>query len=240
MSDGSPDRTADSDYEAVFWDIGGVILDLESVRSAHGAFVTWLCDRYDLEVGREKAVETWRGAVGDHFREREGTTFRAAREGYANGVAAVVGERVPESEWKPTFDDHVRAAIEPVPGAVETIDRLAETSLHVGIISDVDDRAGKRMLETFGIRDRFDSITTSEAVGRTKPDPAIFETALEKAGVDPDRALMIGDRYDHDVAGAADVGIDGVAFGAGDGPAVTYRIDSPPEILEVLGIADRC
>jgi len=90
------------------------------------------------------------------------------------------------------------------------------------------------MLERFGVRERFDSITTSEEVGRTKPDPAMFETALETAGVDPERSLMIGDRYDHDVKGAADMGMHGVAFGADDGPAVSYRIETPTDVLEIV------
>ncbi|WP_049927851.1 HAD family hydrolase [Halopiger goleimassiliensis] len=234
-SDGADEADADSSpWEAVFWDIGGVILDLESVQSAHAAFVADLVAEYDLEVDVDEAVETWRTAVGDYFRERDGTEFRSAREGYARGVEAIVGESLPEEAWKPTFDEHVQSSIRPIPGAVEAIEELAERDLHVGVISDVDDDAGREMLEAFDVREAFDSITTSEEVGRTKPDPAIFETALEKAGVDPGRSLMIGDRYDHDVKGADEMGMHGVAFGAEDGPAVGYRIDSPEEILAVV------
>lgn len=40
-----------------------------------------------------------------------------------------------------------------------------------------------------------------------KPDPMIFETALDRLG--PGRALMIGDRLDSDLAGAAAAGLDG-------------------------------
>jgi ribonucleotide monophosphatase NagD (HAD superfamily) len=39
-----------------------------------------------------------------------------------------------------------------------------------------------------------------------KPDPLIFETALDRLG--PGRTLMIGDRLDADLAGAAAAGID--------------------------------
>ncbi|ARS91711.1 haloacid dehalogenase [Natrarchaeobaculum aegyptiacum] len=230
MTDGG----IDTGWEAVFWDIGGVVLELESVQSAHAAFVADLVDDHDLEYSVEEAVDVWRTAVGNHFRERDGTTFRPAREAYQIGVEELVGDSVLTEEWRPTFDEHVESAIEPIPGAVETIETLAERPIHVGVCSDVDDAAGKQMLERFGVREVFDSITTSEEVGRTKPDPAMFETALEKADADPARSLMIGDRYDHDVKGAADVGMHGVAFGAEEGPAVSYRIDSPEEVLEIV------
>lgn len=222
------------DWDAVFWDIGGVILDLDSVAGAHRQFVATLVERHDVDAPVDDALETWRTVVGEHFRKREGTEFRAARDGYAKGVEAVVGESIPVEEWRPAFDEALEEAVEPVPGAPETIHALAERDLHLGVISDVDADEGRRILDAFGVRDAFDSITTSEAVGRTKPDPAMFETAIEIAGVDPARSLMIGDRYDHDVAGAARAGLNSVAFGADDGPAVDYRVDSPRELLDVV------
>ncbi|QRV14038.1 HAD family hydrolase [Haloterrigena salifodinae] len=231
------ERTIDdepADWEAVFWDIGGVILELESVQGAHAAFVEGLVEEHGLEMSVEEAVDVWRTAVGDYFRERDGTEFRSAREGYARGVEALVGEELPRETWEPDFEEIVNASIEPISSAPETIAALADRDIHVGVISDVDDEAGKEMLEQFGVREQFDSITTSEEVGRTKPDPEIFETALAKAGVAPERSLMIGDRYDHDVKGADEMSIHGVAFGAEDGPAVSYRIESPEEVLEIV------
>ncbi|ELY93924.1 HAD-superfamily hydrolase [Natrialba hulunbeirensis JCM 10989] len=227
------------EWEAVFWDIGGVILDLESVQAAHAAAIEEFCERHELETPADEAVETWRTAVGECFRSRDGTEFRAAREAYAVGFEAVADEPVPREAWRPAFEETVQETIEPVPGVVEAIETLADSDLHVGVISDVDDEAGREMLAQFGVREQFDSITTSEEVGRTKPDATIFETALEKADVSPERSLMIGDRYDHDVKGAAEVGMHGVAFGAEEGPAVSYRIVSPLEVLEIVGAAGR-
>jgi glycerol-1-phosphatase len=45
---------------------------------------------------------------------------------------------------------------------------------------------------------------TARSVG--KPDPLLFETALDRLG--PGRALMVGDRLDSDLAGAAAAGLD--------------------------------
>lgn len=226
----------DASWEAVFWDIGGVILDLESVRTAHRAFLASLVDGHDVECSIDEALETWRDAVGTHFREREETTFRSAREGYAKGVAAITGDPLPDEAWLPDFEEAVTSAIRPVPGSVETIERLRDRDLHLGIVSDVDTDEARLILELFGVLGHFDSITTSEAVGRTKPDPAMFETALEAAGADPSRILMIGDRYDHDVAGAKALGLQtaGLGLDPDAGPALDYPIESPCEVLDIV------
>jgi putative hydrolase of the HAD superfamily len=219
--------------DATFFDIGGVILDGASVRRAHERFVAELCERHDLG-DPDELLETWRAELGAHFREREGTEFRSAREGYERATAAATDRDLAADEWEPLFERALRESIEPEPGAVETIEALSERDLHLGVISDVDTVEGRRILETFGILDRFDSITTSEMVGRTKPDSAVFEAALDAAGVEPDRSLMVGDRYRHDMEGAKRAGIYTAAYGAEDGPAVDHRLSDLREVLEIV------
>lgn len=75
---------------------------------------------------------------------------------------------------------------------------------------------------------------TARVVG--KPDSTLFRTALDRLG--PGRALMVGDRLDSDLAGAASVGIDCAIVLSG----VTTREQaeraydpSPVEIAEDLG-----
>jgi ribonucleotide monophosphatase NagD (HAD superfamily) len=46
---------------------------------------------------------------------------------------------------------------------------------------------------------------TARSVG--KPDPQMFRTALDRLG--PGRALVVGDRIESDLAGAAAAGLDG-------------------------------
>lgn len=227
---GTP-ATAHENWDAVCWDIGGVVLDVDSVREAHRAFVEWVVDEYDVDRPQGEALDAWRTTVGDYFRERDGTEFRAARVAYGRGVETLVDEDV---EWEPTFHEIFETHIRPNPGAVETIRTLAETDLHVAVVSDVDTDEGRRILEAFGLDDAFDAVTTSEAVGRTKPDPAMFETALAAADAPASRTLMIGDRYDHDVVGAADVGMKTALYGDDDGPAVDYHLDSLTDVLDVL------
>ena len=44
-------------------------------------------------------------------------------------------------------------------------------------------------------------------VGVAKPDPRIFELALELAGTTADRAVHVGDAYQYDVRGARAAGV---------------------------------
>lgn len=226
------------DVEAVFWDIGGVILRMESVQRGHRAFVETLLTEYGTDHDPESALKLWRETLGEYFRERSGSEFRRAQEGYRLAVNAVLDEEVPMAEWREQFervqDDHA----EPNPDAIESIERLAETSLHVGVLSDVDHEEGRRILEAFGIFDLFDSYTTSEAVGKTKPHPEMFETALAKAGIDPPQAMMIGDRYSHDMQGGRQAGLRTVGYGTDAGPAVDYQVTDLREVLSILGVEE--
>ena len=153
----------------------------------------------------------------------------------------MVGREVPEDEWLPAFERATAETLEPVAETVEVIQRL-DGRFHQGIVSDIDTWEADRLLDQFGVAPHLDAMTTSEEVGRTKPDPAMFETALEKADVAPERAVMVGDRYRNDMEGASGVGIHAVAFGgsaaeaAPDDPIVDYRIDDPSELLGILGI----
>lgn len=225
-------------YDAVFWDIGGVLLDLDSVRASHEAFLREFLAARDVEVSVADALAEWREVVGAHFRERDGTAFRSALEGYGKGVDAIVGEHVPRDAWFPAFREAGREHLRATPRARGVLERLHRDGVYQAVVSDVDDEECAFILDHLGLAPFLDDVTTSESVGRTKPDDAMFEAALEKSPHSPEKTVMVGDRYDHDVAGAAAHGIRPVAFGADDGPAVAHRITDLAEVLEILGVDD--
>lgn len=234
--------TTQLEYDAVFWDIGGVILNMESVRVGHREFVFDLLAVADSPYTPEKALDIWRSELGAYFEETDGTKYRPARHGYRRAVEAVLGGDVdPDSDstvdWEALFWQMPERHLEANPGAVETLSRLAETELHLGVISDIDHDEGKTILRNLDVFEYFDAYTTSEEVGRKKPDPEIFETALEKAGVEGDESIMIGDRYSHDMVGGDKHGMATVAYGADDGPAVDYTIENLSELLRIVGIS---
>lgn len=221
-------------YDAVFWDIGGVIVELASVREGYAAFVTELAAEHDLQY--DEALETWRSALGEHFKGREGTEYRTARAGYEKATAAVF-DGDPPTDWRTVFAEATDASLRAEDGAVETIEALADAGLQQAIVSDIDSREAENMLKSFDLREHFAHVTTSEAVGYTKPDERMFRDALEGMDADPERTLMVGDRHSHDVAGAAELGLHTAGYGEdGWGPEADHEIDDLRKLLDVVGI----
>ncbi len=59
-----------------------------------------------------------------------------------------------------------------------------------------------------GLQDCFTHTIISEEVGINKPQPEIFRIALDLNHIQPSEAVMIGDSYSSDIAGAQSAGID--------------------------------
>ena len=65
----------------------------------------------------------------------------------------------------------------------------------------------RRAAARLGVAEYFDSVVGSWHEGFMKPDPEMFDMALGELGVSAERALMVGDSWDHDVEGARSLGI---------------------------------
>ena len=59
----------------------------------------------------------------------------------------------------------------------------------------------KEIMKNAEILDFLDAIIVSTDVGHSKPDERIFQIALEKLGVEPQEAIMVGNRISTDILG---------------------------------------
>jgi len=96
--------------------------------------------------------------------------------------------------------------------------------LRIGVLSDWGSNLGG-ILESLGLSDYLDFVLASGAVGLAKPNPAFFRVALERAGSEAGRAVMIGDSLRADVEGARGAGMDGILLMRPEGPT---QSDQPP------------
>ena len=58
----------------------------------------------------------------------------------------------------------------------------------------------------------FQTVTNSEMVGVKKPNPKIFNHALQMAKANTDNSLMIGDNLEADIMGAINFGMEAICF----------------------------
>jgi len=98
--------------------------------------------------------------------------------------------------------------------------------MRLGVVSNgSDDGNARSLLEKGKSLDFFESVLTSAAFGRRKPDPAIFHAALSHFGASPEQSVMIGDNYDADIAGAQAVGMNTIW--------IRRRVAMPPSLAVV-------
>ena len=79
----------------------------------------------------------------------------------------------------------------------------------VGLISNTDCFTMKPFIDA-GFKKHFDIIAFSYETGMLKPDPDLFRLVLERMGVKPGEAVMVGDNLHDDVQAALSVGMHAV------------------------------
>jgi len=99
---------------------------------------------------------------------------------------------------------------------------------------------GNADIRRLGLERIFAFHFNAEGVGAPKPQPAMFEAALQRAGLGPEQAVHIGDHAVDDVQGAAAVGMKTVwvnesgAPWPGPGSAPDWVVPNIPALLEIF------
>ncbi len=109
------------------------------------------------------------------------------------------------------------------PDTLPILNRLQELNIPMGVVSNY----GAHLIYTMyklNIYDYFDFVIVSSLVGVAKPEPGIFQLALEKAGATPDRMLYVGDNVTDDIEGSNNMGIDAVLINRPGRPPNTAPI----------------
>ncbi len=94
------------------------------------------------------------------------------------------------------------------PDAITTLESLKRDGYKIGLISNAaDDQDVQTLIDQANIRSYFELIMTSAAQGIRKPDPYMFQKALDFWNLKPSQAVMVGDTLNADILGANQVGI---------------------------------
>lgn len=93
----------------------------------------------------------------------------------------------------------------PFPETEEALRRLSAV-YKLGIIANQRGGSAHR-LQQHGLMKYIDFVYSSEEMGRSKPAPDLFLSALEALGCSPEEACMVGDRIDNDIRPAKKLGM---------------------------------
>lgn len=192
-----------SDLDAVLVDAMGTLVELdEPVVRLQAALETRGIERTREQVGTAfgKEIEYY---LADKLSARDDESLARLRRECAGVFLEAAGAGIPAEEFVDAF---VAAMVfRPVEGAVTALEGLRAAGLSVACVSDWDvGLAGQ--LEAIGLDRLFSLVLTSAEAGAPKPDPALFDEALRRLEVTPDRTVHVGDG-DGDRDGARAAGI---------------------------------
>ena len=140
------------------------------------------------------------------------------------------------AEFEEDFMSRTSSKPHVFPHAKEILTYLkAKYRLHV-ITNGFNESQAKKM-KSAGLDGFFELVVTSETTGHKKPDPRIFQYAIEQLVTESDSCLMIGDNPDSDILGAQRASIDQVFFNP-EGKTIelkpTYTISHLKELEDLL------
>ncbi len=189
---------------AVLFDAGNTLVFLDYDRLA-GAIASALDLPLTASALRVHAPAAALAMEQAHLTDRErGTAFLLTLFERA-GVPAGRTEELRQSLLDLHQRAHLWGATEP--GTRAALDRLKDAGIRLAVVSNSDGRAAAA-LEAAGLLDAFEFVVDSGEVGVEKPDPRIFQIALDRLGVGASDAVYVGDLYEVDVVGARAAGLD--------------------------------
>jgi putative hydrolase of the HAD superfamily len=119
-------------------------------------------------------------------------------------------------------------------GVVTGLERLRSIGLKLVVVSNANGKL-KPLLRRLGLADRVDVMLDSHEEGVEKPDPRLFDLALDRSSAARDRTMHVGDLYSVDVVGARAAGLRAVLFD----PQDLYEGFDCPRVRSLEELAER-
>jgi putative hydrolase of the HAD superfamily len=198
---------------AVFFDAAGTLF---RVRGSVGAIYAEVMERH----GARLPAQTLEARLREFIAAAPAPAFpgaaiedvpRIERRWWRALVSEVMLPAAPFERFEACFDElfelfRTERGWELVPGARETLDRLAAGGYALGVITNFDSRV-RDVLRHLGIAPYFQSVILASEEGTAKPHPDLFRVAMRRFRLSPGEALYVGDDPERDVRGALEVGL---------------------------------
>ena len=242
------------DIRAIAFDVNGTLIeilteeDMEQIFRAAGHFLTYqgidlrrhpLRDLYfqvlkeQQKASAEKypefdAVGIWRTIIDDHATD------------FTRALPAAKLEQMPLFLAE-MYRGISRRRLRLYPHVLEVLDTLRPL-FPLAVVTDAQSAFARGELHKVGILDYFDPIVVSGDHGFRKPDPRLFQLALDGMGIRAEEALYVGNDMHRDIYGAREIGMGTVMFDSDQGTkqhqdcVPDHRITDFRDLLDIAGI----
>lgn len=178
-----------NNFDAVIFDMDGVLTDSEPL---------WKIAMEEVfhSVGCKLTRKDFQKTVG--LRIDEVCEYWYQHEAWTGATPKEV-----ENKIMLRMVELIRENGESLPGVMETTHYLREKGVKIGLATSSYTVLIDAVLDTLGIRDRFDEIHSAENEQYGKPHPAVYITVADRLKVDPTRCLVIEDSLNGIISGKA-------------------------------------
>lgn len=218
--------------EAVLFSLENTLTDYRStLHQVAMRFRTVFEDRLE-NIPLEHLERTLRVVNGGGYRPRE--------QVYVDLLHRLPWFQAPNLEEMRAFWEQVvphcvrpRADLHPI------LEAIHQYKLKVGIITNGTAAMQNAIIDALQIRVLMHVILISEVVGTRKPDPVIFNLAVNRLEVSPDNTLFVGDHPVNDVLGAHSANLTPIWMSSGYDwpghfPEPEFEIHRLPELLPLI------
>lgn len=197
------------DIEWIFFDVGSTLIDESEVY------------KHRIKGMAKEAQISY-----DEIYNRMIEFYKLNKKGDIE-VAKELGVDLPEwqVEYEKLYEDSKKC--------LETLSQKYK----IGIIANQSLGTAERLREK-GILQYIDLVVTSAEEGVKKPNPEIFNIALKRAKCLPNKAIMVGDRLDNDIAPAKKIGMKTIWVKQGFGGLSSYQNNDEVPDLAVSNLME--
>ena len=150
-----------------------------------------------------------------------------ARLGYADEALA---DRIADA-----FTEMRRNEYRLYPDAHATVDALRQAGVRLALVTNGASATQRDKIVRFELGHRFDHIQIEGEFGQGKPELAVYRHALERLGVTPADAWMVGDNYEWEVVAPPQLGMCGIWYDPYEAGVPAHAPAQPTRIIRRLG-----
>lgn len=201
-------KTDKSSESVVFFDVDDTLLDTSKfVETARKSAIELMVDN-GLPLDKKIAYSALRTVVrekGSNY-DKHFNVLTKSLLGEEDTMLVALG--------MVTYHNVKFSLLRPFPKTIDTLIYLKSQGYKLGVISNGISIKQWEKLVRLNIYQFFDEVITSEEVGYSKPSKEIYEVALKRMKADPEKSVMIGNKFLEDALGAVKAGISAILVNA--------------------------